>query len=180
MFFFILGWVVFIVGLAVTILVDRNPSRRTKPRVVELALLWVVVWFAWYGLIGVIGHIGPNSTEVAASIGYTQSMFQWEVGFGDLVLSVLGIVAFWWRDRWLTAAVIAVAISYWGDAIGHIMEWSGGNDAVNNVWAIPSDIVQPLLGVLLLIAYRRGRGQLPPLPRHGVLPPDQGDLPRVA
>ncbi len=169
MYFFLIGWVVFVVGLALNIVIDRNPARRTKPRVIELALLWVVVWFAVYGLVGVLGHLGPNSAEIAAEIGYAPSMFQWEVGFGDLTLSILGIVAFWFRDRWLTAAVVAVAISFFGDAIGHIMEWSGGNDAVNNVWAIPSDILQPLLGIALLLAYRRGRGRLPELPTHGVL-----------
>jgi hypothetical protein len=169
MFFFLIGWVVLVIGFALNVVLDRHAQKRTKPRVIELALLWVVVWFGWFGLVGVIGHIGPNSAEVAASIGYAPSMFQWEVGFGDLTLSVLGIMAFWFRDRWLTAAVIAVAISFWGDAIGHIMEWTNGNDAVNNVWAIPSDIVQPLLGIVLLIAYRNGRGKLPALPKHGVL-----------
>lgn len=169
MYFFFIGWVVFVVGLALNIALDRNSARRTKPRVVELALLWVVVWFAAFGLVGVIGHIGPNSAQVAAEIGYTPSMFQWEVGFGDLALSVLGILAFWFRDRWLTAAVVVVAVSYCGDAIGHIMEWSGGNEAVNNVWAIPSDIGQAIFGIVLLVAYRRGRGRLPALPKHGVL-----------
>ena len=169
MFFFAAYWIVLIVGVLLTVLIDRHPNRRTRPRVVEIALQWVVVYSGIYGLVGVLGHIGPNSAEVAASIGYAPSMFQWEVGFGDLTVCILGIVSFWFRDRWLTAAVVAVAISFGGDAIGHIMQWSDGNDAVNNVWAIPSDILQALLGVLLLLAYRRGLGRLPALPKHGVV-----------
>ena len=148
MVFFIVPWIVLIVGVVINIAVDRHPARRTGPRIVELALLW----------------------EIAAGIGYAPSMFQWEVGFGDLALSVLGIGCFWFRDRWMTAAVIALAISYGGDAIGHIMQYVGdGNDAPDNTWAIPSDILQPLLAIVLLVMYRRGLGRLPGLPTHGVV-----------
>lgn len=171
--FFIAPWVVFIVGVIVNTLLDRHPTRRTAPRIVEIALLWNLVWFGAWGLIGVVGHIGPTSGQVAQSIGYAQSMFQWEVGFGDLVLCVLAIGSFWMRDRWMTAAVVAIAIAFWGDAIGHVMSYySDGNTAPNNVWAIPSDILQPLIGVLLLVMYRRGLGRLPVVPRHGVLGPE--------
>jgi len=170
MTFFVIPWIVLVVGTGISILIDRHPRRRTTPRVVEIALLWTVVWFAVWGLIGVAGHIGPNSGAVAESIGYAQSMFQWEVGFGDLALCVLGIGSFWFRDRWLTAGVVALAISYWGDAIGHIMEYYGqGNDAPNNTWAIPSDIAQPLVAIVLLTLYRRGLGRLPAMPKHGVV-----------
>lgn len=169
MFYFVLFWVLLVVGLVIHVVLDRSPQRRTGPRLVELALLWVMVFGGLFGLIGVLGHIGPNSAEVAASIGYAPSMFQWEVGFGDLTLAVLSIGCFWFRDRWMTAAVVAVAVSFGGDAIGHVMEWTDGNTAVNNVWAIPSDVVQALAGVVLLIAYRRGRGRLPQVPKHGVV-----------
>ena len=170
MVFFVVPWIVLIVGLAINIAADRHSARRTSPRIVELALLWVMVWLSVWGLIGVAGHLGPNSAEVAAGIGYAPSMFQWEVGFGDLALAVLGIGCFWFRDRWMTAAVVALAISYFGDAIGHIMQYVGdGNDAPDNTWAIPSDILQPLLAIVLLVLYRRGFGRLPDLPKHGVV-----------
>jgi hypothetical protein len=170
MAFFITPWVIFILGVAINFLVDRHPSRRTGARFVEIALLWNLVWFGAWGLIGVAGHLGPTSGQIAESIGYAQSMFQWEVGFGDLVLVVLAIGSYWMRDRWMTAAVIAIAIAFWGDAIGHVMSYySDGNTAPNNVWAIPSDILQPLIGVVLLVLYRRGLGRLPQGPKHGVL-----------
>ncbi len=168
--FFFTFWIVLLLGLAVTLLVDRHPHRRTWPRFVELALLWILVWGGVFGLLGVMGHIGPQSVETAESIGYAPSMFQWEVGFGDLTLCVLGIAAFWFRDRWLSAAVVAVAVSFGGDAIGHIMQWNDGNLAVNNVWAIPSDLVQAAAGVILWLLYRRGLGRLPTMPKHGVVP----------
>ena len=49
-----------------------------------------------------------------------------------------------------------IRLGYGGDAIGHLMSWLGPskNMAVNNVWAIPSDIIGPLLAIALLAAYR--------------------------
>lgn len=170
MTFFLIPWILLIIAIVLNVLLDRHRLKRTRPRIVEIALLWFVVGFAVWGLIGVAGHIGPDSEQTAASIGYTASMFQWEVGFGDLALCVLGIGAYWFRDRWMTAAVVALAISYWGDALGHIMQYYGnGNDAPNNTWAIPSDILQPLIGIVLLLMYRRGLGRLPSGLRHGVV-----------
>ncbi|MFM8239062.1 MAG: DUF6790 family protein [Actinomycetota bacterium] len=170
MVFFIVQWIVLVIGVAINVMVDRHADRRTAARFVEIALLWLMVWMSAWGLVGVFAHIGPMSAQTAEQIGYAPSMFQWEVGFGDLTLSVLGIACFWFRDRWLTAAVVALAISYGGDAIGHVMQYFGdGNDAPANTWAIPSDILQPLLAIVLLVLYRRGLGRLPQMPKHGVL-----------
>ena len=158
--FFLVPWVIALIGLVLHIFLDRNPARRTAPRVVELALLWVMVFFGAFAILGGLSHIGPNSAEIAEGIGYAPSMFQWEVGWGDIALSVLGVGCAWKskRDGWLTAAVVALVIMYWGDAIGHIMQWQAhDNTAPNNVWAIPSDILQPLLAAVLLVAYRRTR-----------------------
>jgi uncharacterized membrane protein YsdA (DUF1294 family) len=155
--FFLAMWVVLIVGFLIHYFVDRSSNRRTPFRAVELGLLWILVGGSVWGIIGVIGHLGPNSTEIAEGIGYRQSMFQWEVGWGDMVLVVLGIGCIWMRGQWMTAAVVALAIGYGGDGIGHIMSWLGPdkNDATNNVWGIPSDFIQPLLAIVLLIAYRK-------------------------
>ena len=38
------------------------------------------------------GTSDPTSDQVAASIGYTQSMFQWEIGWADIALGVLGVL----------------------------------------------------------------------------------------
>ncbi len=168
--FFVAPYAVLIIGLAINILADRHPTRRTGPRIVELALLWWVVWLGVWGLLGVFSHLGPLSQQTAAEIGYAPSMFQWEVGFGDLTLSVLAIGCYWFRDRWLTATVLAIAISFGGDAIGHVMQYYGdGNAAPANTWAIPGDILQSVGGIVLLLVYRRGLGQLPQLPPHGVV-----------
>ena len=86
-------------------------------------------------------------------------MFQWNSGWADAAIGVLGIGCAWRRDGWLTAAVVVLpsAISVMPS---HIMQLTvRDNTAPNNVWAIPSDIFGPLLAIGLLIAYRRMSSQ---------------------
>ncbi len=155
--FFLSLWLVLVAGWIIHIAFDHDTARRTSGRVIELALLWVVVGGGVASLAGGLSHIGPGADKVAEQIGYAQSMFQWEVGWGDIALGVLGVAcaARRMRDGWLTAAVVAVFISYGGDAIGHTMQLvAHDNHASANVSSLPSDIVQAVLGVVLLIAYR--------------------------
>jgi quinol-cytochrome oxidoreductase complex cytochrome b subunit len=155
MWFFTFTLATLVVGALLHTFLDRSASRRTRWRVVELWLLWFVVGGGVWAIIGGLSHIGPYSGQIAASIGYRQSMFQWEVGWADIAVGVLGVMCVWKRDSWLTAAVVAIAILYWGDAVGHLMEWvAHGNTAPSNIGAVPSDILQPLVAVILLIAYR--------------------------
>lgn len=157
MAFFVGGWVVTIVGFVVHVLVDGLPSRRTRPRVIELLLLWLLVVTGVFGVIGALGHLTGISDELARQIGYAQSMFQWEVGWGDLALSILlvGCAVARFRGTWMTAAVVVLAVQYGGDGVGHVMEYAAhGNTAPSNVWAIPSDFLQPILAIVLLSIYR--------------------------
>lgn len=154
--FFAVGWVILIVGGTIHVFADRKPNRRTARRVVEIYLIWLMAGGGVWAIIGGLGHISGNSDELAETIGYAPSMFQWEVGWGDIAVGVLGFVCIWKRNGWLTAAVVALALSYGGDAIGHIMQWTvHDNTAPDNVWAIPSDVAQPLIAIVLLVVYRR-------------------------
>lgn len=156
--FFVVQWVALIVGFGVHVLVDRSARRRTASRVIELALLWVVVGSGVFMVLGGVAHIGPGSDAVAASIGFPPSMFQWEIGWADIAFGVLGIACAWPVNRggWLTATVIGTSISVIGDGIGHIMQLvAHGNTAPDNVLAIPNDFVIPALMLVLLALYRR-------------------------
>lgn len=160
--FFAFQWVAILVGFGVHLLVDRRRHGHLHGRAVELALLWVVVFGGAWAIYGGLGHISGMSDQLAEQIGYAPSMFQWEVGWGDIALGVLGVGCAWrsLRGQWMTAAVVVLVIAYGGDAIGHIMQWvANDNTAPNNVWAIPSDIVQPLVAVALLLAHRRSQAR---------------------
>lgn len=156
--FFAMQWVIILGGALIHLLVDRR-RRGTQPgRTVELFLLWILVFGGAWSIYGGIGHISGMSDQLAESIGYAPSMFQWEVGWGDIALGVLGVGCAWaaLRGHWLTAAVVVLTVQFGGDAIGHLVQWiKHDNTAPDNVWAIPSDIAQPLLAILLLVAYRR-------------------------
>ncbi len=156
MWYFMFALATMVVGAVVHTFVDRSPQRRTRHRVIEIWLLWWVAGGGVWSIIGGLSHIGPTSNQIAESIGYAQSFFQWEVGWADIAVGVLGVVSIWKRDSWLTAAVVALAILYWGDAAGHLMQWiAHDNTAPSNVGAIPSDILQPLVALILLVGYRR-------------------------
>lgn len=160
--FFLFQTLVVLLGAVLHVFLDRNPKRRTKRRVVELFLIWFVAAGGVMAIVAGIGHIGPFSTDVAGGIGYRPSMFQWEIGWADIAIGVVGVTCIWKRGSWLTCAVVVLAISYWGDAIGHVMQYvAHDNMAPENVWAIPSDIVQPLINICLLVAYRHlSKGQV--------------------
>lgn len=157
MVFFLASWVVTVIGWIIHVCLDRHPDKRTTHRVVELLTVWLLVVTGIFGIFGGLGHISGMSGQLAEQIGYAQSMFQWEVGWGDLALSVLLVGCAWprLRGQWMTAAVVVLTIQYGGDAIGHVMEYvAHDNTAPDNVWAIPSDFLQPIVAIVLLFIYR--------------------------
>lgn len=164
--FFVMQWVFIVGGATIHMFIDRHKHGHREGRVTELYLLWVLVFGGAWAIYGGILHTSGSSGQLAESIGYTQSMFQWEVGWGDIALGVLGVGCAWkkLRGQWMTAAVVVLAIQYGGDGIGHIMEWvANDNLAPDNTWAIPSDFAQPLVAIILLLAYRKSdRGRLHP------------------
>jgi hypothetical protein len=156
--YFAMQWVFILGGATIHLFVDRHRHGHRPGRVVELYLLWVLVFGGAWAIYGGILHTSGASGQLATSIGYAPSMFQWEVGWGDIALGVLGVGCAWkvFRGQWMTAAVVVLAIQYGGDGIGHIMQWvAHDNLAPDNVWAIPSDFAQPLVAVLLLLLYRK-------------------------
>ena len=163
MVFFASSWVITIIGWVIHVFADKHANRRTGHRVLELFYLWFLVVTGAFAILGGIGHVSGMSNELAIQIGYTQSMFQWEVGWGDIALGVVLVMVAKksFRDGWLTAGVVVLTIQYGGDAIGHIMEYvAHNNTAPSNVWAIPSDIAQPIIAVVVLIIYRRGQAKI--------------------
>lgn len=160
MVFFLIQLALMIIGAVVHILVDRSVRRRTLGRAAELVLLWILVPGGAFGILAGIGHVGPNAPEIAEGIGpdFIPSMFQWELGWNDIAVGVLGVLCFRVANRggWLDAAVWALAISYGGDLAGHISQYYiHDNTATNNVWAIPAEIYIVGAVVIAWFVYRR-------------------------
>lgn len=142
--------------LLVGAVVQARVTHAHRHRTIELLLVWWVVGNGVLSALGGVMHLGPNSTDLAEQIGYEPSMFQWEVGWGDIAVGLLGVGVLWRRDSWIEAAVLAWTVSYWGDTIGHVMQWvEHDNTEPDNIGVIPGDVLAPLLAIGLLIAYRR-------------------------
>lgn len=137
----------------------RRPADRAPERAVEVALIW---WLAiTIGLAGIVGagfHL-LDGAAVAREIGFTRGDggFQTEVGFGDLALGVIAVLAIWFRDRFLLAVVVAAAISLWGDAYGHIHQAvvNDNHDPDNTGPVLYTDILFPLVATGLYVARER-------------------------
>jgi hypothetical protein len=81
--FFVVHWIVLLLGALIHTLVDQWPERRTAPRVVELFLLRLLGGGGLWNILAGLFHISPMSAQIAAGIGYAPSMFQWEVGWAE-------------------------------------------------------------------------------------------------
>ena len=144
------------VAPVIHIFLDRSSARRTRGRVLELIFFW------WIGLSGAqsvaagLGHILPGHEEIADQIGFAQSPFQWEVGFADIAVGVILILAAWKRGDYIVPALVAFAVLYIGDAIGHIIQWvEHDNTEPYNIYVIPTDFGQPIIAIILYLLLRR-------------------------
>ena len=156
---YVLYLLVALVGAGVH--VWRHPGERDTEAVVETFLLWwIVVTIGVAGIVGALFHLldGP---AVAREIGFTRGDggFQTEVGFADLAIGVLGVLCARFRDGFLLAAVIAVSISYLGDAYGHLHQAAiHDNHAPDNtgltLWA---DFIAPLVAIAFYTLWQRAK-----------------------
>jgi hypothetical protein len=143
--------------LAATIHVALDKSCRSRQRTLEIFLLYLFgVGVAGSGIGGFFGHFFISDT-VAQSIGWPKgNPFQLEVGFANLALGVLGIVAMGRRDGFREATVIAVTVFGLGATIVHAIEIiETGNLAPGNTLQNVSNLLRPALLIGFLVALRR-------------------------
>jgi 4-amino-4-deoxy-L-arabinose transferase-like glycosyltransferase len=134
-------------------------DRRSRPRDRrwEIFLLYLFgVGVAGSGIGGFFGHFFI-SDSVAESIGWpTGNPFQLEVGFANLAVGILGIVAMSRRDGFREATVIAVTVLGVGATVVHIMDViETGNLAPGNTIQNVSNLLRPTLLIAFLAASRR-------------------------
>ncbi|MDQ3966697.1 MAG: hypothetical protein M3246_09690 [Actinomycetota bacterium] len=147
--FFVLSFVV--AGLHIY---RDKQQPRTGRRIAEILLLWLLVINT--GLGGIWAFIGHTvfAGQVAESIGWPAgNPFQTEVAVANLAVGTLGILSYWIRGNFWTAAVIATSIWLLGAAAIHLVEIvAAGNYNPGNAGLIfYLDILGPLLLIALLI-----------------------------
>ena len=143
----------------IVLLIDRSTNSRERRIEVFLIFLFAL-GVAGSGISGFFGHLFL-SDQVAEGVGWpTGSPFQLEMGFANLILGVLGIIAVGRRDGFREATVIAVAILGFGATIVHIIDIvETGNLAPGNTIQNFSNLVRPALLIGFLIAARRAEAK---------------------
>jgi hypothetical protein len=134
---------------------DRE--ARTRERRLELFLLYMLgIGVGANGIGGFSGHLFA-SEQVARAIGWPAgNPFQLEVGFANLALGILGVVAIGRRDGFREATVVAVTVFSVGATIVHIVDIvATGNLAPGNTVQNVGNLLRPALLIFLLVASRR-------------------------
>ncbi len=139
----------FLVNLAVELAGDVDDWKTTA---LKAGLIWLV------GVNGVITGTGHMlmPAQVATSIGWPTSRFQWEVGLADLSYGVAGIMApSFGRGFWL-ATIVVFSIFMLGAAAGHVRSMlAEHNFAPGNAgYIFWYDIGAPILLIVLYLLTR--------------------------
>jgi hypothetical protein len=138
-------------------LVSIDKSVRGRQRRLETFLLFLFgLGVAGSGIGGFFGHLFISDL-VAQSIGWPSgNPFQLEVGFANLAIGILGIIAMGRRDGFREATVIAVTVFGVGATIVHIIDIiETGNLAPGNTLQNASNLLRPALLIRFLSASRR-------------------------
>jgi len=132
-------------------------SSQSRERKLEIFLLYLFgIGVAGSGIGGFFGHFFI-SDSVAKSIGRpTGNPFQLEVGFANLAIGILGIVAMGRRDGFREATVIAVTVFGVGATIVHVSDIiDTSNMAPGNTLQNVGNLLKPALLIGFLAASRR-------------------------
>jgi ABC-type transport system involved in multi-copper enzyme maturation permease subunit len=151
-------FVVFSVVAAFIHLALSSRSRGSKAAVVRTFLLYLLfIYVGWMGLLTAYAHVF-RPAETSASIGWSTSPYEYEVGMADLTVGVLGILCLWLRGNFWLATAIANAVWLLGDAVGHMREMALRNNHARNNSGIflVAEIVTPIV-ILILALYHHAR-----------------------
>jgi hypothetical protein len=151
---------VFVVLAVVTASIQLALSRSARHSAGTIAGTYLLhLLFIYVGLMGVLtayAHVF-RPIQTSASIGWSTSPYEYEVGMADLTVGVLGILCLWIRGSFWMATAIANAVWLLGDAVGHIRQIViNNNHAANNSGIfLFAEIITPFV-ILFLALYHRG------------------------
>ena len=127
------------------LLLDRQ--ARTPARRIELVILYVLaISVGANGLSGAFGHLFLSDL-VAEGVGWASgSPFQLEMGFANLLVGVLGLMAVSRRDGFRSAAILATTILGLGATTVHLLDIAAtGNLAPGNTIQNLGNLLDPVL-----------------------------------
>jgi hypothetical protein len=140
--------------LAASIHLAFSPRRRSsRVAIAGTYLLYLlVIYVGLMGLLTAYAHVF-RPIQTSASIGWSTSPYEYEVGMADLTVGVLGILCLWLRGNFWLATAIANAVWLLGDAVGHIRQTLlYNNHAANNSGIfLVTEITMPF--IILFLAF---------------------------
>src|ERR1700750_3110922 len=136
-----------------------SPKRRSSGAAIAGTYLLYLLFF-YVGLMGVLtayAHVF-RPVETSASIGWSTSPYEYEVGMADLTVGVLGVLCLKFRGDFWLATAIANAVWLLGDAVGHVRQMTlNNNHAANNSGIfLVTEFMMPIV-ILALTVYHRVR-----------------------
>jgi hypothetical protein len=140
-----------------------SPERRSsRAAIAETYLLYLL--FFYVGLMGLLtayAHVF-RPLETSASIGWSTSPYEYEVGMADLTVGVLGVFCLKSSGDFWLATAIANAVWLLGDAVGHVRQMTLNNNHASNNSGIflVTEFVMPLVILSLTLYHRRREGKV--------------------
>jgi hypothetical protein len=117
------------------------------PTLVENAVVYMI---GWAGIGAGISHIFFGR-KISQSIGFQKSPYELEVGFADLAMGIVGVIAASFSPDYWLAIILVSSIFRIGCGFGHIRSMiKDRNFAINNTAILFVDFVVP---AFLLFAF---------------------------
>jgi hypothetical protein len=143
--------------VAASVHVAFSPQRRRSGAAIAGTYLLYLLFF-YVGLMGLLtayAHVF-RPAETSASIGWSTSPYEYEVGMADLTVGLLGVLCVKFRGDFWLATAIANAVWLLGDAVGHIRQMTLYNNHASNNSGIflVTEIMMPIV-ILALTLYHR-------------------------
>ena len=143
--------------IAASIHLAFSPGRRSSGAAIAgtYLLYLLVIYVGLMGLLTAYAHVF-RPIQTSASIGWSTSPYEYEVGMADLTVGVLGVLCVWLRGNFWLATAIANAVWLLGDAVGHLRQIVvHNNHAANNSGIfLVVEFTMPVL-ILILTLYER-------------------------
>ncbi len=137
------------------IFINRLASRSIS--FFEIVYRWVSLFpLGFTAIYAFVMHAAyPNFT--AATIGWSNSPFQYEVAMADLAFGVLAILSFRASYGFRLATVIGSTVWLWGDASGHIYQMiTQQNFTVGNAGSwFWMDIIIPIILIICMVKLKK-------------------------
>lgn len=148
---------IYLVGLLASFfhLYSLPPQKRTRPCVIEVLLLYQIVFSL--GITSIVAFFGLTLMPeyIAAYTNWPSSPFEQQLANVNLAFGTLGILSIWFRGLFWAATIIGFSVWIFGDGIHHFLlavyerNLSDGNIGVP-LW---TDVIIPLVLLVLLYMY---------------------------